>query len=184
MKIYTKTGDKGETSLYRGGRVPKDAPRLEAYGTLDELNSVIGQALAFLGHPGEWAEGVRGQLARVQKALFGLGAQLATVGEQPPAWRVKTDDITALEQAIDTMELELMPLKTFVMPGGHPAGASLHVARTVSRRAERLVVAVAREDALDPNVLQYLNRLSDYLFVLARYVNQRLGSPEAGLVWD
>jgi cob(I)alamin adenosyltransferase len=183
LKIYTKTGDKGETSLYRGGRVPKDAPRLEAYGTLDELNSTLGLAIALLGHIGEaWNATTVTQLRRVQKELFGLGAQLATLGTEVPAWHVKEDDITALEISIDQMETTLPPLTTFILPGGSAAGATLHIARTVARRAERHVVGVQRDDHVDPIIVRYLNRLSDYLFVLARYVNNCVGSPEHGLV--
>lgn len=183
MKIYTKTGDKGETSLYKGGRVPKDAPRLEAYGTLDELNSTLGLALALMG-PGDepWRQPVVAELRRVQRDLFGLGAQLATLGTEPPAWHVTESDVSALEAAIDRMDGALEPLKTFILPGGHPAGATLHVARTITRRAERGVVGVSRTDALDPVIVRYLNRLSDYLFVLARYVNVQLGNPEPALV--
>lgn len=180
MKIYTKTGDKGQTSLYRGGRVAKDAPRLEAYGTLDEANSVLGLAIAQLPDSG-WAADVRAELRRVQSDLFGLGAQLATKGNEKPAWYVREEDVTALERAIDRMEAELPPLTTFILPGGHPAGATLHVARTVARRAERAVVGVQHDEALDPLILGYLNRLSDYLFVLARFVNRRLGAPEPSL---
>lgn len=185
MKIYTKTGDKGETSLYKGGRVPKDAPRLEAYGTLDELNSLLGLAIAHMG-PGDeaWRTQAEAELRRIQKDLFGLGAQLATIGTEPPAWHVKEADIEAMEHAIDRMEAGLEPLKTFIVPGGHPAGATLHVARTVTRRAERAVVGVQREEPLDSIIVRYLNRLSDYLFVLGRHVNQALGMPEAPLVFD
>ncbi|MFP5501912.1 MAG: cob(I)yrinic acid a,c-diamide adenosyltransferase [Candidatus Sericytochromatia bacterium] len=181
MKIYTKTGDKGETSLYKGGRVPKDAPRLEAYGTLDELNSVLGQALSALPE-GEWQAALVTEVHKVQKDLFSVGAMLATRGEALPAWHIVEADVTLLEEAIDRMETELPPLTTFILPGGHPVGAALHLARTVCRRAERGVVGIAREEALHPLIGIYLNRLSDYLFVLARYANRRLGRPEAPLV--
>jgi cob(I)alamin adenosyltransferase len=177
MKIYTKTGDKGETSLYRGGRVPKDAPRLEAYGTLDELNSMLGLALSHL----ELAD-VRRQLEKVQTDLFHVGAELATVGPDKPRWHIVAQDIRDLEGWIDAMEVDLPPLTTFILPGGHPAGAALHVARTIARRAERATVQVQREAPdLEPMLIEYINRLSDYLFVLARSVNHRLGKPEAGL---
>lgn len=182
MRIYTKTGDKGETSLYKGGRVPKDAPRLEAYGTLDELNSVLGQALALLPKAGPWAETVADEVRRVQKDLFSLGAMLATLGAEPPAWHIKPEDITALEQAIDRMDAELEPMRNFILPGGHPSAATFHVARTITRRAERGIVGIQREEAIDPLIIQYVNRLSDYLFVLARYANHQLGTPEAPLV--
>lgn len=177
MRIYTKTGDKGETSLYRGGRVPKDAPRLEAYGTLDELNAHLGLALALLPADADLADVVT-QVRRAQRDLFCLGAQLATLGDQPPAWRIDEADVTRLERAIDAMEAELPPLTTFVLPGGHAAGAALHVARTVARRAERQIVGVGRQEAIEPLIVIYVNRLSDYLFVLARFVSRRLGSPE------
>lgn len=182
MRIYTKTGDKGETSLYKGGRVPKDAPRLDAYGTLDELNSVLGQALAFLPAAGDWAQTVVEEVRRVQKDLFSVGAMLATLGSEPPAWHIRQADIAALESAIDRMDAELEPMRNFILPGGHPAGATFHVARTIARRAERGIVGVQRDEAIDPLIIQYVNRLSDYLFVLARYTNFRLGSPEAPLV--
>lgn len=180
MKIYTKTGDKGETSLYKGGRVPKDEPRLEAYGTLDELNSVLGLAASHLPREAELGT-VRQEVARIQKDLFSLGAQLATRGDEKPAWHIKPEDIQALETAIDRMETELEPLRTFILPGGHPAGAGFHLARTVCRRAERGVVTLGRDESLDPQIVQYLNRLSDYLFVLARFTNHRLGRPESPL---
>jgi cob(I)alamin adenosyltransferase len=182
MRIYTKSGDKGDTSLYKGGRVPKDAPRLEAYGTLDELNSVLGQALALLPASGDWTDRVVGEVRRVQKDLFSLGAMLATLGPEQPAWHVVPEDVTALEQAIDRMDAELEPMRTFILPGGHPAGATFHVARTIARRGERAIVGVQRDEAIDPLIVQYVNRLSDYLFVLARYTNHRLGTPEPPLV--
>jgi cob(I)alamin adenosyltransferase len=184
MRIYTKTGDKGETSLYKGGRVPKDAPRLEAYGTLDELNSVLGQALSWLPREGDWAEQVVAEVRRIQKDLFSLGAELATLGDVKPSWHIVPEDITALEQAIDRMDGELEPMKTFILPGGHPTGATFHVARTICRRAERSIVGIQRQEPLNPMIVQYVNRLSDYLFVLARYTNHRLQTPEPPLVMD
>lgn len=182
MRIYTKTGDKGETSLYRGGRVPKNASRLEAYGTLDELNAVLGQALALASMKPELDAHVLTVVQRVQRDLFCLGAQLATLGDQPPAWRIETSDVERLEQAIDAMETELPAMQTFILPGGHPFGATLHVARTVARRAERLIVGVARNEEIDPSIGIYINRLSDYLFVAARYANMHLGQSEPPLV--
>ena len=179
MRIYTKTGDQGETSLYRGGRVAKDAPRLAAYGTLDELGAVLGQALAF-APPEAPAEAVA-IVRRAQRDLFCLGAQLATRGDAAPAWRIAPEDVERLEASIDAMEAGLPPLTTFILPGGHPFGATLHVARTVARRAERLIVSVQRDEAIDPLIVVYVNRLSDWLFVAARHVNQALGSPEPGL---
>lgn len=181
MRIYTKTGDRGETSLYRGGRVAKDHLRLSAYGTLDELNALLGQALALVPASADLDE-LTGLLRRVQRDLFCLGAQLATVGDEPPAWTIAEADVTRLEQAIDAMDTELPTMMTFILPGGHPFGAALHVARTVARRAERHIVAVAREATLDPLVEVYTNRLSDFLFVAARFANHRLGNPEPALV--
>ncbi|MEB3285471.1 MAG: cob(I)yrinic acid a,c-diamide adenosyltransferase [Candidatus Sericytochromatia bacterium] len=182
MRIYTKTGDAGETSLYRGGRIPKNASRLEAYGTLDELNAVLGQALAFAPEEEALDAHVYAVVKRVQRDLFCLGAQLATLGEQPPAWRIEENDVKRLEMAIDAMDAELPPMQTFILPGGHPFGATLHVARTVARRAERLIVGVSRSEDIDPSIGIYINRLSDYLFVAARYANMRLDKPEPPLV--
>jgi len=182
MRIYTKTGDRGETSLYRGGRVSKDHLRLAAYGTLDELNALLGQALTLVPDDAEALRGQAELLRRIQRDLFCLGAQLATLGDEPPAWVITEADVTRLEQAIDARDAELPPMTTFVLPGGHPFGAALHVARTVTRRAERHIVAVARESAMDPLVEVYTNRLSDYLFVAARHANHVLGTPEPALV--
>lgn len=181
MRIYTKTGDRGETSLYRGGRVPKDHLRLAAYGTLDELNALLGQALTLVPAEAELG-GLPDLLRRIQRDLFCLGAQLATVGDEPPAWVIHDADVARLEQAIDDMDTALPPMTTFILPGGHPFGAALHVARTVARRAERHIVAVSRESTIEPLVEVYANRLSDYLFVAARYANMRLGNAEPALV--
>jgi cob(I)alamin adenosyltransferase len=182
MKIYTKTGDKGQTSLYKGGRVSKDEPRLAAYGTLDEVNSQLGLALSHLPLAEAWAQGVKLEVQRVQKELFSVGAQLATLGPDKPAWHIEGEDIMALEHAIDSMEESLTPLSNFILPGGHPTGAGFHIARTVTRRAEREIVGLQQDADLDPLIVQYVNRLSDYLFVLARYVNMRLEIPEAPLL--
>jgi len=175
MRIYTKTGDQGETSLYAGGRVKKCAPRVEAYGTLDEANAAIGLALAHM--PGDPELMVmRHALGKVQRDLFCAGAMLASTAEQLPKWHLVEADVTALEQGIDRMEEVLSALTTFILPGGHPAGAGLHVARTVVRRAERLVVNLPDHgEKVDAIVLIYLNRLSDYLFVAARHANHWLG---------
>jgi cob(I)alamin adenosyltransferase len=173
MKIYTKTGDTGETGLFGGPRVSKDAPRIEAYGSVDELNSVLGLARAQL-EPGE----IDSLLAQVQNDLFALGAQLAT--PDPAAHQtamVGDRQIAALESAIDHFEARLEPLKQFVLPGGTPAAASLHLARTACRRAERRVVTLARtsSEPIARELIVYLNRLSDLLFVLARTVNRDAG---------
>ncbi len=185
MKIYTKTGDAGETGLYGGSRVAKDSARVEAYGTVDELNTVLGVARAALPMNGD-ADGVDALLARVQSELFDLGAELAT----PPA-RLDTPlgariplatdaRVAKLEGEIDFFEEALSPLKTFILPGGTPASAALHQARAVCRRAERRTVGLARteEGTVRPEALRYLNRLSDLLFVLARQANHAAGRPD------
>ena len=172
MKIYTKGGDEGETGLYGGSRVAKDAFRIRTYGTLDELNAWIGVALA----EGELAVATQVDLRRIQGELFQLGAELATPrGKSVAAGLIELTHVTALETRIDEMELELSPLKTFILPGGSKGSAWLHVARTVTRRAERALVSLNRAEPLRSPVLQYLNRLSDYFFVLARYSNQLAG---------
>ena len=169
MKIYTRTGDTGQTSLFGGARVAKNDPRIEAYGTVDELNSVIGVAIA------SWPSSpIEGQLYQTQVDLFEIGAHLASPGtSRYPG--VDVQRIEDLERAIDAMTTEIAPLTSFILPGGTLAASQLHVARTVCRRAERLVVAL--QDDSDPtrSTITYLNRLSDYLFVAARYANHALG---------
>ncbi len=169
MKIYTKTGDDGTTSLFSGGRVPKDHLRVEAYGTVDELNSHLGVARAAQPQPA-----VETYLERVQNDLFRLGADLATPQDAAAAWlvRITPDNVAWLEETIDAMTTELVPLKSFILPAGTPAAASLHVARTVCRRAERVTVALAQQEAINTSAKVYLNRLSDWLFTLARYENK------------
>jgi cob(I)alamin adenosyltransferase len=176
MKIYTKTGDDGTTGLI-GSRVRKDDPRVAAYGEVDELNAVLGLALA------ESGDAALGALLRsMQRDLFAIGAHLADPKARVTASRSKTDiaaeRIGELEQAIDAAEAELPALTAFILPGGSRIGATLHLARTVCRRAERAVVALAGQSTVDPMIVTYLNRLSDLLFVLARRENQRAGSPE------
>ncbi|MCU0675189.1 MAG: cob(I)yrinic acid a,c-diamide adenosyltransferase [Myxococcota bacterium] len=176
MKIYTKTGDEGETGLFGGGRVSKASPRVWAYGEVDELNSVLG-----LARTTPIDERVDATLARVQSELFDVGAELAcTPGRAQKGFVPEIDEacVTRLEQAIDTAEEELAPLQNFVLPGGTLAAAHFHLARTVCRRAERRVVALESEDAPRPIVVRYLNRLSDLLFVLARLANHRAGVPD------
>ncbi len=177
-KIYTKTGDDGTTGLFGGQRVTKDSLRIESYGTVDELNSVIGQART-LGMTPEHDE----LLGQVQETLFVLGADLATPADREPSSfvlpRVTADDIACLERTIDGLEETLPPLKSFILPGGTAAGATLHVARTVCRRAERRVVTLLGTDGgVGGLPVQYLNRLSDLLFVLARAVNHVAGVEE------
>jgi len=167
MKIYTRTGDSGETSLFGGSRVAKDDPRIEAYGTIDELNSTVGVARA------SWPSSpIDKQLGAIQSDLFDIGAHLAAPGNDRFAG-VEPRRIEELERAIDAMESELQPLTSFIIPGGSLAAAQLHVARTVCRRAERRVVTLE-----DTATVAYLNRLSDYLFVAARYANRGQGVPD------
>lgn len=179
MKIYTKTGDGGKTGLFGGGRVTKDHPRIKAYGSLDELNSTIGVALSL-----ESAKKLAPSLTRIQNEIFVLGSELAT--PQPKAKMtasfIKAAQIKKLESEIDRWEQELEPLKNFILPGGCPAGAQLHLARTVCRRAERLVVLLAEKESVRGEVLEYLNRLSDWLFVAARWINHQQQSPE--IAWS
>jgi len=172
VKIYTRTGDAGETGLFAGGRVPKDGIRVEAYGAVDELNAALGLARTAIRD----AE-LDAALARIQHDLFALGADLATPLDAATNWVVRVDDtMTArLEAEIDRFEDELPPLTHFVLPGGTPAAAHLHLARTVCRRAERRVVHLAHAEPLNTAVLRYLNRLSDWLFVAARLANHRAG---------
>jgi len=169
MKIYTRTGDTGETSLFGGARVRKDDARIEAYGTIDELNSFLGVVRA------SWpSSSLDGQLHLIQSDLFDIGAHLASLGTSrfagPDPARV-----ASLEQSIDAMESELAPLKTFILPGGSLAASQLHVTRTICRRAERLVVALRDEDEATKASITYLNRLSDFLFVAARFANHQQG---------
>ncbi|XJZ27941.1 cob(I)yrinic acid a,c-diamide adenosyltransferase [Bacillota bacterium Lsc_1132] len=180
MKIYTKTGDKGTTSLIYGARVAKNDVRVEAYGTCDEANSVIGMALSYLARENfQGKEVIEAAYHKIQTSLFHVGAELATPNGKEVKWAVASSDTEQLEQWIDEWDAKLSPLTNFILPGGHPAGAAFHVARTVVRRAERLAVALGNEVNLE--VLAYLNRLSDLLFVTARYVNAQLGFTERTL---
>lgn len=169
MKIYTRTGDRGQTSLFGGARVAKNDPRIDAYGTADELNSHIGLARA------SWPSSpIDAELDQVQLDLFEIGAHLASPGTSRfPG--VDATRIAALEQAIDAMESRLTPLTAFILPGGTLAASQLHVARTVCRRAERLVVALQDDSPATVSTIAYLNRLSDYLFVAARFANLHAG---------
>ncbi|CAN5872803.1 cob(I)yrinic acid a,c-diamide adenosyltransferase [soil metagenome] len=181
MKIYTKTGDAGETGLFGGGRVPKDDIRVEAYGDVDELNAVIGMARGIEPMPR-----IDDVLLPIQRDLFAIGAILATPDRDKMALhleKARIDDgrIAELERAIDEGEAELEPLRAFILPGGSPKAAALHVARTVCRRAERHVVRLQHEVDLPPLGVIYLNRLSDLLFTLARVANVRVGMGE--VIW-
>jgi len=168
-RIYTRGGDGGQTSLVDGTRLPKHAPRIEAYGTVDETNAVIGLARL---HTADEADAM---LGRIQNDLFDLGADLATPGTDygpaDTALRVTQDQVERLEREIDAMNAELAPLKSFVLPGGSAAAAWLHLARTTCRRAERLTTHAATLEPFNPAALKYLNRLSDHLFVMARHLN-------------
>jgi cob(I)alamin adenosyltransferase len=177
VKIYTKTGDEGETSLFGGGRVSKDDPRVRAYGEVDELNAALGLAMAL--------EPADSQLASLQRDLFTIGAELATADPtklgkalRRSGAAINASDVGALEDLIDQHEARLTPLKNFILPGGTPKAAAFHLARTICRRAERSVVALSRDQKINPAIIHYLNRLSDLLFVLARATNAQAGRPD------
>jgi cob(I)alamin adenosyltransferase len=177
MKIYTRTGDDGTTGLWGGLRVPKDSLRVQAYGTVDECNAVLGVARA---------SGLDPELdiliAGIQDQLFVVGADLATPGESATIPRIGSDEVLALEEAIDSLETRLAPLRQFILPGGNPAAAQLHFARTVCRRAERWTISLANEEPMNEQVLKYLNRLSDFLFTAARAANAHAGI--ADIPWN
>jgi cob(I)alamin adenosyltransferase len=178
MRIYTKTGDAGDTGLFGGGRVGKDHPRVEAYGDVDELNAVLG-----LVRSAEQMPRIDEVIVPVQRDLFSIGALLATpdrdkMRAQLEKARIDDERIRELERAIDECESELEPLRSFIVPGGTEKAASLHVARTVCRRAERRVVALLHDEEVPEIVIRYLNRLSDLLFMLARVANRRAGAGE------
>jgi cob(I)alamin adenosyltransferase len=172
-RIYTRGGDQGETSLVDGSRVKKNAPRIEAMGAIDEANAAIGLARLHT-HAGVATAESDAMLGRIQNELFDLGADLATpqtTKGPDKALRISASQVQRLEREIDLLNAELSPLESFVLPGGTEVGAMLHLARTVVRRAERLTVALADQDWVNPEALKYLNRLSDHLFVLSRHVN-------------
>jgi cob(I)alamin adenosyltransferase len=177
-RIYTKAGDDGTTALIGGKKVAKDAARVDAYGSVDELNAILGVVRS---QP--VPEHLDAVLGRIQDHLFTLGANLALPdGVDPGQWnipRMSDEDTAELERAIDESEKTLEPLKQFIIPGGSPQGAMLHLARTVARRAERCCVALSHNETVDPAIIRYLNRLSDLCFVLAREINRSFGSGEA-----
>ena len=182
-RIYTRMGDAGETRLVGGQKIAKDDLRIECYGTVDELNSFIGAARATaeeLGQPEQRLRGFAEILKRVQHELFNLGSILATLPEDvhPKQPRITAAEVTELEREIDQANAELQPLRSFVLPGGSRLDAELHICRTVCRRAERLLVSLAKRQSVDPEALRYLNRLSDALFVWIRWVNRALGVQE------
>jgi cob(I)alamin adenosyltransferase len=169
-RIYTRVGDKGKTALGDGSMVPKQSPRVEAYGTVDEANAAIGLARLHMAADPE----ADAMLARIQNDLFDLGADLCTPEDSrraSGALRIVAAQVERLEHEIDAMNKDLRPLDSFVLPGGSPAAAHLHLARTVARRAERLVCALAAEEPVNPDAIRYLNRLSDHLFVMSRRMN-------------
>ncbi len=176
-KLYTRTGDQGETALFGGRRVPKDDPRVEAYGSVDELNSTLGVAASFLRQ-----KRIAAALQSIQNELFNIGAELASEsGPKADRGRMFIDPerkIAGLERLIDEYDAKVPPLRTFVLPSGTRAGTLLHLARGVCRRAERAVVRLSRQEDVNRQLIVYLNRLSDLLFVLARYVNKAAGKPE------
>ena len=173
-KVYTRTGDDGTTGLGDGKRVPKDSARVEAYGTVDELNSAIGVMLSCEGVPDD----VRDLLTHIQHALFDLGGELCVPGMET----IHESDVTGLEQSLDHYNADLPRLKEFILPGGGMAAAQCHVARTICRRAERRVVTLTHTEAVRPEVRHYLNRLSDLLFVLSRVLARATGHGE--VMWD
>lgn len=177
MKIYTRTGDDGKTGLFGAGRVSKHHPRVESYGTVDETNAFIGKALAEMVSLN--LSPVSAFLLEAQADLFVLGGDLAAPEDTKYALpRIQPSHIAKLESWIDTLSLDLAPLKNFILPSGHAAAATLHIARTVCRRAERMVVLLGDVESLRPEIQQYLNRLSDFLFVAARWVNHKTQTPE------
>lgn len=184
-RIYTRGGDKGMTSLGNGERVPKHDLRVEAYGAVDEANAAIGLARLHMTALGELGADLDAMLSRIQNDLFDLGADLSTPQDEEdsrrrPALRVAQVQVDRLEAEIDAMNARLKPLASFVLPGGSPAAAYLHLARTVTRRAERLVTALQEAEPVNPAALAYINRLSDHLFVASRHANR---DGEGDILW-
>ncbi|MCI0183267.1 MAG: cob(I)yrinic acid a,c-diamide adenosyltransferase [Acidibacillus sp.] len=178
MKIYTKTGDEGQTSLIYGRRVAKDDLRVEVYGTVDEANSILGVVHAQMVPYAHQLHDLQKILLRIQRDLFDVGRDLATPEDKDDQPHVTAEHVALLERVIDRLEGELAPLHQFILPGGHIAASELHHARTVVRRAERMCVTLLREQAANHEIRKYVNRLSDLLFVMARVVNARLAIAE------
>ncbi|GGE55393.1 cob(I)yrinic acid a,c-diamide adenosyltransferase [Priestia taiwanensis] len=174
MKLYTRTGDSGKTSLI-GGRVDKDHLRVEAYGTIDELNSFIGQAMTLLKE--ETYKDIYNELEKIQHELFDCGGDLANIHDKIP-FKATEEIVTFLEERIDDYIKQAPPLEKFILPGGTPASAAIHIARTVARRAERCIVSLKKEEEINDVALKYINRLSDYLFAVARVINTRAGEKD------
>ena len=181
-KVYTRTGDTGQTGLVGGKRLPKDHPRIESYGSVDELNSVIGLALSFLAKKGasKRREKLGLILESIQQKLFDTGSELATLpgDEYEGQITLQAENVVWLEEIIDAMNEELQPLKSFILPGGTSLNAFLHQARTVCRRAERDILKLNQIDLVNPEIIKYINRLSDFLFVAGRWVTETLGETE------
>ncbi|HBR60262.1 MAG: cob(I)yrinic acid a,c-diamide adenosyltransferase [SAR324 cluster bacterium] len=181
-KVYTRTGDAGQTGLVGGKRLPKDHPRIEAYGSVDELNSVIGLALSFLAkkEASKRREKLGLILEAIQQKLFDAGSELATLpgDEYEGQITLQAENVEWLEEIIDAMNEELQPLKSFILPGGTSLNAFLHQARTVCRRAERDILKLNQIDLVNPEIIKYINRLSDFLFVAGRWVTETLGETE------
>jgi cob(I)alamin adenosyltransferase len=182
-KVYTRGGDKGDTSLVGGKRVPKDSPRIDAYGTIDELNSIVGLARVFNEEnldAGEAHQFLDGVLCQIQDELFDLGSELATPPEffQEGMYRVGDKEIERIEKVIDQCQKDLEPLKSFILPGGGRIGAYLHQCRTVCRRAEREILRLSRAEEINHDVIKYVNRLSDLFFVLSRWISKQTGEQE------
>ncbi len=182
IKVYTRTGDAGQTGLVGGKRLPKDHPRIESYGSVDELNSVIGLALSFLAKKGasKRREKLGLILEAIQQKLFDIGSELATLpgDEYEGQITLQAENVVWLEEIIDAMNEELQPLKSFILPGGTSLNAFLHQARTVCRRAERDILKLNQIDLVNPEIIKYINRLSDFLFVAGRWVTETLGETE------
>jgi cob(I)alamin adenosyltransferase len=186
-RVYTRTGDNGTTALVGGARVPKDSKRIAAYGTIDELNASLGLARVFNeerlaeGEGHQWLDDV---LRRLQNELFDLGSELATPEDAvyEGMFRFSEQEVKALERLMDQCQKELEPLKSFILPGGGRIGGFLHQCRTICRRAERDILALSREEPINPCLFKYVNRLSDVFFVLARWVGKRLGEKE--YLWE
>ncbi|MEK7528260.1 MAG: cob(I)yrinic acid a,c-diamide adenosyltransferase [Patescibacteria group bacterium] len=177
-KLYTKSGDKGESGLFGGARVSKTHQRLKAYGTLDEVSAVLGIVLSF-----EVDDALtRPLLSKIQSELLTIGCHLASVNKVPGVRDITEEDITHMEKIIDSLDEKLPELKNFILLGGGAAGSHLHLARTICRRAERETVQLSAQEAIDPYIVKYLNRLSDLLFILARYENDRIGKKEE--IWS
>ena len=182
-KVYTKTGDKGETHLAAGKTIPKTSPRIDAIGSIDELNAFLGFAAQPMNNNSK-LHGARKKIIRIQNTLFDLGASLAVLKEdrRENTPEITAGDIKTLENEIDSMNSQLQPLQSFILPGGGEIASRLHLARTICRRAERALVKLNQQEKLDENVIPFINRLSDWLFVISRLIPQQLGENE--LLWE